>query len=153
MKLATCHYAVNEFAEAHSRFELALEYARNEAKRIDDRMQMAEILNNLGCLAYMCGQPSAASAFFRESMDVQFNLMGQSLYLCSAAVGQSISLNLSITRANIGFIKLVTSELSVAVTALENALMVSLPYSLPLSTLCSWLMSCLLFSCRSNNFF
>jgi hypothetical protein len=87
-------------------------------------MQMAEILNNLGCLAYMCGQPAAANIFFRESMDVQFNLMGQSLYLCSAAVGQSISLNLSITRANIGFVKLVTGENPVAVTALENALMV-----------------------------
>lgn len=127
VKLATCHYAVNEFAEAHAKFEVALEYARKDSKRITDRMQMAEILNNLGCLAYMCGQPSAASAFYRESMDVQFNLMGQSLYLCSADVGQSISLNLSITRANLGFIKLVTSELPVAVTALENALMVSLP--------------------------
>ena len=124
MKLATCHYALNEFAEAHAKFEVALEYARNEANDIDDRMQMAEILNNLGCLAYMCGQPAAANTFFRESMDVQFNLMGQSLYLCSAAVGQSISLNLSITRANIGFVKLVTSEIPVAVTALENALMV-----------------------------
>jgi len=117
---------VNEFSEAHAKFEEALEYSRQDAKRIEDRMQMAETLNNLGCLAYMCGQPTAASSFFRESMDVQFNLMGQSLYLCSADVGQSISLNLSITRANIGFIKLVTNELPSAVTALENALMVSL---------------------------
>jgi hypothetical protein len=89
-------------------------------------MQMAEILNNLGCLAYMCGQPGAANAFYRESLDVQFGVLSQSLYLSSAAVGQAISLNISITRANIGFVKLVTRELSVAVTALENALMVSL---------------------------
>ena len=151
VKLATCHYAVNEFAEAHAKFEIALEYARNDSKGITDRMQMAEILNNLGCLAYMCGQPSAASAFYRESMDVQFNLMGQSLYLCSADVGQSISLNLSITRANIGFIKLVTNALPVAVTALENALMVSRYLELS-SSLQSVLLANHCFH-RSNNFF
>ena len=87
-------------------------------------MQMAEILNNLGCLAYMCGHPVAANTFYRESLDVQFGVLSQSLYLSSASVGHSISLNISITRANIGFVKLVTKEISVAVTALENALMV-----------------------------
>lgn len=88
-------------------------------------MQMAEILNNLGCLAYMCGQPVAAKAFFRDSLDVQFMALSESLYESSALIGQSISLNISITRANIGFVKLVTKDLPVAVTALENALMVS----------------------------
>ena len=82
-------------------------------------------MNNLGCLAYICGQPSTAVKYFRDSMDVQFGLMEKALYLCSAAVGRSISLNLSVTRGNIGFVKLVTNEESIAVTALENALMVS----------------------------
>ena len=118
-------YALNEFAEAHAKLEQALVYARSFAKDLGDRMQMAEILNNLGCLAYMCGQPGAANTFYRESLDVQFGVLSHSLYLSSAAVGQSISLNISITRANIGFVKLVTSELPMAVTALENALMVS----------------------------
>jgi hypothetical protein len=126
VKLATCLYALNEFAEAHAKFEVALVYARKYAKDLGDRMQMAEILNNLGCLAYMCGQPGAASTFYRESLDVQFGVLSQSLYFSSATVGQSISLNISITRANIGFVKLVTRELPVAVTALENALMVRL---------------------------
>lgn len=126
VKLATCHYALNEFADAHKRFEEALAYSRKEASpHVEDQMQTAEILNNLGCLAYMCGQPSSAVVYFRESMDVQFALMNKALYLCSASDGRSISLNLSITRANIGFVKLVTGESSVAVTALENALMVS----------------------------
>jgi len=98
-------------------------YARRDAEELGDRMQMAEILNNLGCLAHMCGRLGAANSLFRESMDVQFSVMNQSLYVSSAAVGQSISLNISITRANIGFVRLVTSDFSVAVTALENALM------------------------------
>ena len=125
-KLATCLYARNEFAGAHEKLEEALIYARSNAKELGDRMQMAEILNNLVCLAYMCGQPGAANRFYRESLDVQFGILSSSLYLSSASVGQAISLNISITRANIGFVKLLTRELPVAVTALENALMVSL---------------------------
>lgn len=98
-------------------------YARRSCITIDDRMLMAEILNNLGCLAYMCGQPVAANGFYRDSMDVQFGVLSDSLYAGNATWGQTISLNISITRANIGFIKLVTKELPVAITALENALM------------------------------
>lgn len=123
MKLAVCRYALNEFAEAHARLEEALFYARKSCISIEDRVQMAEILNNLGCLAYMCGQPTAANSFYRDSMDVQFGALSDSLYGGNATLGQSISLNISITRANIGFIKLVTKDLPVAVTALENALM------------------------------
>ncbi|KAG7352237.1 tetratricopeptide repeat protein [Nitzschia inconspicua] len=123
VKLAICRYAVNEFAEAHARLEEALVYARRSCITIDDRMLMAEILNNLGCLAYMCGQPVAANGFYRDSMDVQFGVLSDSLYAGNSTWGRTISLNISITRANIGFIKLVTKELPVAVTALENALM------------------------------
>lgn len=121
--MATCRYAINEFAEAHARLEEALVYARRSCITIDDRMLMAEILNNLGCLAYMCGQPVTANSFYRDSMDVQFGVLSDSLYGGNATWGQTISLNISITRANIGFIKLVTKELPVAITALENALM------------------------------
>lgn len=88
-------------------------------------MLMSEILNNLGCLAYMCGQPTAADAFYKESLDVQFGLLSHSLYLPSTTLPKSISLSISVTRANIGFLKLVKKEVSIAVTALENALMVS----------------------------
>jgi tetratricopeptide (TPR) repeat protein len=125
VKLAICHYALNEFGEAHARLEEALVFARTNCASLEDGLQMAEILNNLGCLAYMCGQPVAATSFYRESLDVQFGALSASLYGSTAFVGQSISLNISITRANIGFVKLVTKDLPVAVTALENALMVS----------------------------
>ncbi len=124
VKFATCMYALNEFADAHAKLEQALVFARKNSQDLGDRMQMAEILNNLGCLAYMCGQPVAANSFFRQSLDVQFAVLSHSLYLSSAAVGQSISLNISILRANIGFVKLVTKEIPMAVSALENALMV-----------------------------
>lgn len=56
-------------------------------------------------------------------MDIQFGALSDSLYIGNAMSGQSISLSISIVRANIGFIKLVTKDLPVAITALENALM------------------------------
>ena len=118
-----CRYALNEFAAAHQAFEEALFHARRTSETLEDRIQVAEILNNLGCLAYMCGNPVAALGFYRDAMDVQFRALSDSLYTGSPILGQSISLNISITRANIGFIKLVTKDLSVAITALENALM------------------------------
>ena len=71
----------------------------------------------------MSGQPTTASSYYRDSIDIQFGALSDSLYLGNATSGQSISLNISIARANIGFIKLVTKDLSVATTALENALM------------------------------
>ncbi len=136
MKLAICHYALNEFAEAHARLEEALVFAKENCAGLEDRIQIAEILNNLGCLAYMCGQPIAAKAFYRDSLDIQFRTLSECLYESTAFIGQSISLNISITRANIGFIKLVTKDLPVAITALENALMVSAAEAPP-STLLS----------------
>ena len=124
VRLAICRYALNEFAEAHAGLEEALSIAkRRRSTTLEGRLQVAEILNNLGCLAYMSGQPAAAGAYYRDSMDIQFGALSDSLYLGNATSGQSISLNISIARANIGFIKLVTKDLPVAITALENALM------------------------------
>lgn len=124
VRLAVCRYALNEFAEAHAGLEEALACAkRSLSTTLEGRLQVAEILNNLGCLAYMSGQPTSASSYYRDSMDLQFGALSDSLYLGNSTSGQSISLNISIARANIGFIKLVTKDLSVAITALENALM------------------------------
>ena len=125
VKLAVCLFALNDFGTAHAQLENALELARRNATTLEDRMQMAEILNNLGCLTYMCGQPIAASQFFKDSLDVQFEVLSESLYCDDPFTGPSISLNISVTRANIGFVKLVTKDLPVATTALEAALMVS----------------------------
>ena len=124
VRLTVCRYALNEFAEAHAGLEEALACAKmRQSATLEGRLQVAEIMNNLGCLAYMSGQPTTASTYYRDSMDIQFGALSDSLYLGNATSGRSISLNISIARANIGFIKLVTNDLSVAITALENALM------------------------------
>lgn len=124
VKLAICRYARNEFADAHARLEEALDKCSSTSHTtLEDRLLMAEILNNLGCLAYMSGQPASASSYYRDSMDLQFGALSDSLYIGNSATGRSISLNISISRGNIGFLKLVTKELSVGITALENTLM------------------------------
>ena len=125
VKMAICLYALNDFAQAHATLEEALELAQRNIKSLEDFVQMAEILNNLGCLAYMCGEPLAANTFFQNSMDVQFRALSENLYENIGYMGQSVSLSMSITRANIGFVNLVLKEFSVSVTALENALVVS----------------------------
>jgi hypothetical protein len=114
---------LNQHPEAHRQFEEALYWSKKSCSSLEDQVQMSEILNNLGCLAYMCGQPESAKKFFVDSMDVQFDALSESLYYRSPVMSQSISLNISIVRANIGFIKMVTKALPVAITALENALM------------------------------
>ena len=124
VKLAICLYALNDFGGAHARLEEALFFSRKSAPSLEDRIQMAEILNNLGCLTYMCAQPVAALAFYKESLDVQFGALSESMYGESPLVGPSISLNISITTANIGFVNLLTKNTAVAITTLEAALMV-----------------------------
>lgn len=89
-------------------------------------MQIAEILNNLGYLAYMSEQPEEAQNYFEHCMDVQVQALSDSLYESSQITSQLISLNVSIVRSNIGFVKMVTKALPSSITALENALIVSI---------------------------
>ena len=124
VKLAICLYALDDFGGAHAKLEEALNFSKRSAPTIEDRIQIAEILNNLGCLGYMCGNPIEAKAYFKESLDVQFAVMSEYLYCGPPHTMHSVSLNISITRANIGFLKLVTKDLPIAITALEAALMV-----------------------------
>lgn len=117
---------MNQFSDAHKQYEEALACAKKSCSTLDDRVQIAEILNNLGYLAYMSGQPEEANNYFVHCMDVQVQALSESLYESSQIMSQSISLNVSIVRANIGFVKMVTKALPSSITALENALMVSI---------------------------
>ena len=90
-----------------------------------DYCQLGEILNNLGCLSYMCGQPSKAMKLFREALDVQLAVLNSTLYGGSKYSAHSATLNISITRGNIGFLALVLKDVSSGIVALESALRVS----------------------------
>ncbi|CAB9499805.1 repeat-containing protein [Seminavis robusta] len=122
VRLATCRFAMDNFADAHTSLELALALAGSKAKTTNDYCQLGEILNNLGCLSYMCGQPSKAMKLFREALDVQLAVLNSTLYGGSMYSAHSATLNISITRGNIGFLALVLKDVSSGIVALESAL-------------------------------
>lgn len=129
MKCAVCQFALDDYARAQSLLEEALAVAITSKKTLADYSQVAEILNNLGCLAYMCGESGAASGLFQQSLDVQAELQSQALYTSSAKLAsQSASLNIAITRANIGYLKLAVNEAWTAIKAFEASLIVSDSY-------------------------
>eukprot|EP00980_Cylindrotheca_fusiformis_P014174 scaffold3720_cov141-Cylindrotheca_fusiformis.AAC.13 len=124
VKMATCYFALNQLQNSHKLFEEALAISEISCTTLEDQMQLAEILNNLGYLAYTRGHLLEESkVFFDQCMDVQIESLSESLYESSQVMNQSLSLNLSIVRANLGFVQMVSKSVSSAIKSLENALM------------------------------
>ena len=85
---------MDNFADAHTNLELALALAGSKARTTSDYCQLGEILNNLGCLSYMCGQPTKAMKLFRESLDVQLAVLNSTLYGGSKYSAHSATLSM-----------------------------------------------------------
>lgn len=99
--------------------------AREDLLSLDDYRQLAEILNNLGCLSYIGGKVDRASMYFNESLSAHAKVTSKSMYLGSRFSSHTAILNASITKANLGFLQLVTQNPSGSVGILEDALRVS----------------------------
>lgn len=127
IKMALCRFAVEDYAAAHAGFNDALAFVRGSANGISDHRQLAEVLNNLGCLVYMQGEVEKANDLMEKSLDVQTYISEQSLYTGSKFSCHSSALNGSVTKANVGLIALVTKDASMSITALEVAFRVSHP--------------------------
>lgn len=126
VKTAMCRFALEDYSTAYPELELALSLSREAIHTISDHRQIAEILNSLGCLSYMGGEIERAMLFFRESLKVQIMASEHSMYVGSKFSCHAASLNLSITKANIGFLSLTFfRDASESVTALESAVKVS----------------------------
>jgi tetratricopeptide (TPR) repeat protein len=122
VKIALCHHALDDFSKSHKQLELCLESAKGYCKTITDFIQIAEILNNLGCLSFMGGEHDTAMKMFSESLDVQEAILSHSLYGGSVLAGHSTNLNISITRANVAFLKLCAEDHLAAILSFEAAL-------------------------------
>jgi tetratricopeptide (TPR) repeat protein len=81
--MATCQFALDDFPRAHSNLEEALSLSGHNTPEVLDYPQLAEILNNLGCLAYMGGRPGKAVRLFEESLEAHSIASSHSLYLGS----------------------------------------------------------------------
>lgn len=115
---------MDEFEEAHRDLEEVLELSKNHLAGLSDFSQIAEVLNNLGCLSFMCGQSDAAMMMFQECLDVQSAVLKRSLYGGPRWSGQSTSLSISVTRGNIGYIKMLSKSAEAAIVEFEASLMV-----------------------------
>ena len=115
---------MDDYETAHKSLEVVLELSKNHLAGLTDFMQVAEVLNNLGCLSFMCGQTSSAMAMFKECLEIQTAVLKQSLYCGPRFVGQSTSLGISITRGNIGYVQMLTKNAGAAIVEFEASLMV-----------------------------
>jgi len=125
IKMAMCRFALSDFEASDSALREALGHCRSSLKTLADRRQLAEILNNLGCLSYMVGETGEAMKLLEESMDIQTETVNLALYAGSKFSCHTASLNSSVTKANIGLICLVMRDNALSVAAFEAALRVS----------------------------
>jgi tetratricopeptide (TPR) repeat protein len=123
-KSAACRFAAGDYVAALSEMEEALLLAREELVSLDDYRQLAEILNNLGCLSYIGGKVDRAALYFDESLALHAKVTSKSMYLGSRYSSHAAVLNASITKANLGFLLLVTQKPTLSVGMLEVALRV-----------------------------
>ena len=126
VKLSMCRFALEDYTEAYSDLHDALSLSRTITKSLSDYRQLAEILNNLGCLSYLGGELEKAMVFLREANKIQMIASDNSLYIGSKFSSQSVALNTSVTHGNIGFISLLLQDVTESVTTLETAMRVSL---------------------------
>ena len=122
VKIALCDCALGNFAKAHSGLEQCLESSKGHCKTITDFIQISEILNNLGCLSFMGGDSETAMQMFVESLSVQQAVLSHSLYSGSVLAGHSTNLSMSVTRANVAFLKMCSKDYVGAILAFESAL-------------------------------
>jgi tetratricopeptide (TPR) repeat protein len=118
-------FAVEDYSTAFTDLHEALTLARDNLRTESDVRQLAEILNNLGCLAYAGGDIDKSLLYFHESLQIQTMLTEHSVYDVSRFSQHTASLNMSITRANIGFLSLVMRDFPESVSVFESALKVS----------------------------
>ena len=119
MKKAICQLALNDLVEAAKSFEECLILAQKSAKSISDQRQIAEILNNLACLAFLAGRPEKALELFKESWNSQTIALDHSLYAGARFSCHSSTLNMSVTRGNIGFLAILGKDIPAALQAFE----------------------------------
>ena len=98
MQKAICQIALGDFVSAAKSYEECLALAQKSAKSLSDQRQVAEILNNLGCLAFLAGRPEKALGLFKECWHSQNLALEHSLYAGARFSCHSSTVNMSITR-------------------------------------------------------
>lgn len=120
-KTAICRFALGDYAAAYSELEETLLVAREEANTLSAFRELAEILNNLGCLSYLGGKLERGLLYFQRALEIHELVSTRSMYAGSKFACQTAALNMSVTKANIGFLSLVTRDIPQSILLFEAA--------------------------------
>lgn len=124
-KTSICRFALGDYPTAYSELEEALLVAREEANTLSGFRELAEILNNLGCLSYLGGKVDRSLLYFQKALETHELVASRSMYAGSKFACQTAALNMSVTKANIGFLSLVTRDVPQSIVLFEAAARVS----------------------------
>jgi hypothetical protein len=97
---------MEDYSTSYTELELALSLSRDGIHTLSDHRQVAEVLNNLGCLSYMGGEIERAMLFFRQSMKILIKAVDFATYSDSKFDSPSTILALSIAKSNVAFLSL-----------------------------------------------
>jgi tetratricopeptide (TPR) repeat protein len=121
VKAAVCRIALKDFSNAVDDLQLALSLSRKQTSTLADHRQLAEILNNLGCLAFITGDAEKARQHFGEALDLLSVASDNSIYVGSKFSSHTATLNSSIIKANVAFLLLSSRDAKQSIHLFEVA--------------------------------
>ncbi|GKZ00505.1 hypothetical protein MPSEU_001002900 [Mayamaea pseudoterrestris] len=121
-RTALARHALDDVQGSIATLEEALPLAKANTSLLSDHHMLAEILNNLGCLSFLTGNADCALQYFNDSLQIQKQAADHSLYVGSKLSYHQEMFNMSITRANIGFLHLVVKDASKCIAMFESAI-------------------------------
>jgi hypothetical protein len=124
VKMALCLFSLGDFPGAHSNLEYAANLGKDNLDNLADLCQFAEILNNIACLAFMCGEMRTTAERLQQCRALLNVLAGNSLYIGSKYSCHTISLNKSICEANLALLAFGERDIPACVQGLESAMKV-----------------------------
>ena len=116
---------MNDFLKSRKILLGALELCKQKRRFVSDFTQLAEILNNLGCLSFLLGNLGICMKVFTESIQVQTALQNRLVYVGTRHLRQAVCLNITVASSNLGYVQLCIRDHLAATKAFEGAIVVS----------------------------
>ena len=121
-KTALCRMAVEDFEAAKKDFENILALAQSSLSGLSYHRLCAEALNNLGVIWHLSGKTEKAIKLFHEAIKTHIVVNESSLYTGTKFSGHTASLNQSVSKANVGYIALLSKRIPASIQSFEFSL-------------------------------
>ena len=126
--MAVTLFALGDFANAHSSLEMAANLGKDDLENLADLCQFSEILNNIACLSFMCGEIGTATELFQQCLELLFAISDHASYIGSKYSCHTVTLNISICKANLALLALGGGDVDSCIKGLESAMKVCFCY-------------------------